>query len=106
VFLKFEKGGKAVATTGGMMIGLAPLVAIGALIVWLVTFVVARYVSVASMAAALSLPVFAFALAESWPVRIVTFLAAGAILFLHRENIKRLFAHREPRVQLAAMFKR
>jgi acyl phosphate:glycerol-3-phosphate acyltransferase len=106
VFLKFEKGGKAVATTGGMMIGLAPLVALGALIVWVVTFVVARYVSVASMAAALSLPVFAFALAESWPVRIVTFLAAGAILFLHRENIKRLFAHREPRVQLAAMFKR
>ena len=77
IFLKFEKGGKAVATTGGMMIGLAPLVALGALIVWLVTFVVARYVSVASMAAALSLPVFAFALAESWPVRIVTFLAAG-----------------------------
>ena len=33
VFLKFEKGGKAVATTGGMMIGLAPLVALGALIV-------------------------------------------------------------------------
>ena len=40
-------------------------------------------------------------------MRIVTFfLAAGAIFFLHRENIKRLFAHREPRVQLAAMFKR
>ena len=106
IFLKFEKGGKAVATTGGMMIGLAPLVALCALIVWIVTFVVARYVSVASMAAALSLPVFAFVLAESWPVRIVTFLAAGAILFLHRENIKRLFAHREPRVQLAAMFRR
>jgi glycerol-3-phosphate acyltransferase PlsY len=106
IFLKFEKGGKAVATTGGMMIGLAPLVALCALIVWIVTFVVARYVSVASMAAALSLPVFAFVLAESWPVRIVTVLAAGAILFLHRENIRRLFAHREPRVQLAAMFKR
>lgn len=106
VFLKFERGGKAVATTGGMMIGLAPLVAVGALIVWAVTFLVARYVSVASMAAALSLPVFAFALAESWPVRIVTFLAAAAILFLHRENIKRLFGHREPRVELAGMFKR
>jgi glycerol-3-phosphate acyltransferase PlsY len=106
VFLKFEKGGKAVATTGGMMIALAPLVAAGALIVWFVTFVVARYVSVASIAAALSLPVFAFALAETWPVRIVTLAAAGAIVFLHRENIRRLFAHREPRVQLAAMFRR
>jgi glycerol-3-phosphate acyltransferase PlsY len=106
VFLKFERGGKAVATTGGMMIGLAPLVAAGALIVWFVTFLVARYVSVASIAAALSLPVFAFALAESWPVRIVTLAAAGAIVLLHRENIKRLFARREPRVHLAAMFRR
>jgi glycerol-3-phosphate acyltransferase PlsY len=106
LFLRFEKGGKAVATTGGVMIGLAPLVAAGALIVWLVTFLVARYVSVASMAAALSLPVFAFVLAESWPVRIVTLAAAGAIVFLHRDNIRRLFAHREPRVHLAAMFRR
>jgi glycerol-3-phosphate acyltransferase PlsY len=30
----------------------------------------------------------------------------GRIVFLHRENIRRLFAHKEPRVQLAAMFKR
>ena len=70
------------------------------------TFVGARYVSVASMAAALSLPVFAFAVGESWPVRIVTVAAAGAIVLLHRENIKRLFARREPKVELAGMFRR
>jgi acyl phosphate:glycerol-3-phosphate acyltransferase len=106
VFLKFERGGKAVATTAGVMIGLAPLVALALFIVWGVTFVGARYVSVASIAAALALPVFAFAVEESWPVRIVAVAAAGAIVLLHRENIKRLFAHREPRVQLAAMFRR
>jgi len=106
IFLKFEKGGKAVATTGGVILGLAPLVALCALVVWVVTFVVARYVSVASMAAAVSLPVFAFVLDESWPVKIVTLAAAGGIVFLHRENIRRLFAHKEPRVQLAAMFRR
>ena len=106
IFLKFEKGGKAVATTGGVILGLAPLVALCALIVWVVTFLIARYVSVASMAAALSLPVFAFVLEESWPVRIVTLAAASGIVFLHRENIRRLFAHKEPRVQLAAMFRR
>ena len=49
---------------------------------------------------------FAFALAESWPVRLVTIAAAVAIVFLHRENIRRLFAHREPKVELAAMFRR
>ena len=106
VFLKFERGGKAVATTGGVMIGLAPLVALGGLLVWGVTFLVARYVSVASMAAAVSLPVFAFALDESWPVKLVAIAAAGAIVFLHRENIRRLFARREPRVELEAMFRR
>jgi glycerol-3-phosphate acyltransferase PlsY len=106
VFLKFERGGKAVATTGGVMIGLAPLVAVGALAVWALTFLGARYVSVASMAAALSLPVFAFAVGESWPVRFVTLAAAAAIVLLHRENIKRLFARREPKVELAGMFRR
>ena len=106
IFLKFERGGKAVATTGGVLLALAPLVGLLAGGVWVLTFLVARYVSVASIAAALSLPVFAFALDESWPVRILTLAGAAAVVFLHRENIRRLFAHKEPRVQLAAMFKR
>jgi glycerol-3-phosphate acyltransferase PlsY len=53
-----------------------------------------------------SVPVFAFALDESWPVKILALAGAAAVVFLHRENIRRLFAHREPRVQLAAMFRR
>jgi glycerol-3-phosphate acyltransferase PlsY len=106
VFLRFERGGKAVATTGGVLLGLAPEVALLSLGVWILTFLVSRYVSVASMAAAVSVPVFAFALEESWPVKILALAGAAAVVFLHRENIKRLFAHREPRVQLAAMFRR
>jgi glycerol-3-phosphate acyltransferase PlsY len=106
VFLRFERGGKAVATTGGVLLGLAPEVAVLSLGVWILTFLVSRYVSVASMAAAVSVPVFAFALEESWPVKILALAGAAAVVFLHRENIKRLFAHREPRVQLAAMFRR
>jgi glycerol-3-phosphate acyltransferase PlsY len=106
VFLRFERGGKAVATTGGVLLGLAPAVALLALGVWILTFLVSRYVSVASMAAAVSVPVFAFALEESWSVKILALAGAAAVVFLHRENIKRLFAHREPRVQLAAMFRR
>jgi glycerol-3-phosphate acyltransferase PlsY len=106
IFLRFERGGKAVATTGGVLLGLAPEVALLSLGVWILTFVVSRYVSVASMAAAVSVPVFAFALDESWPVKILALAGAAAVVFLHRENIRRLFAHREPRVQLAAMFRR
>jgi glycerol-3-phosphate acyltransferase PlsY len=106
LFLGFERGGKAVATTGGVLLGLAPVVALLAAGVWVLTFLVARFVSVASMSAALSVPVFAFALGESWPVKILALAGAAAVVFLHRENIRRLFAHKEPRVELAAMFKR
>jgi acyl phosphate:glycerol-3-phosphate acyltransferase len=106
IFLRFERGGKAVATTGGVLLGLAPWVALLALGVWILTFLVSRYVSVASMAAAVSVPVFAFALDDSWPVKILALAGAAAVVLLHRENIKRLFARREPRVQLAAMFRR
>lgn len=106
LWLKFERGGKAVATTGGVLLGLAPVVALLALGVWVLTFFVARYVSVASMTGALSVPVFAFVLDESWPVKILGLGGAAAVVFLHRENIKRLFARREPRVQIATMFRR
>jgi glycerol-3-phosphate acyltransferase PlsY len=106
LLLKFERGGKAVATTGGVLLGLAPVVALLALGVWVLTFLVARYVSVASMTAAVSVPVFAFVLDESWPVKILGLAGAGAVVFLHRENIRRLFARREPRVQIATMFRR
>jgi acyl phosphate:glycerol-3-phosphate acyltransferase len=106
LLLKFERGGKAVATTGGVLLALAPAVALLGLGVWMLTFVVARYVSVASMTAAVAVPLFAFVLDESWPVRVLALAGAAAVVFLHRENIKRLFARREPRVQLAAMFRR
>lgn len=106
LLLKFERGGKAVATTAGVVLGLAPVVALLAAGVWLLTFLVARYVSVASMAGAISIPVFAFALDESWPVKILGLAGAAAVVFLHRENIRRLLDRKEPRVQLAALFRR
>ncbi|MER3487418.1 MAG: acyl-phosphate glycerol 3-phosphate acyltransferase, partial [Chloroflexota bacterium] len=59
LFLGFARGGKMVATTGGAFLGVAPVVGgIGAG-VWIVTFLVTRYASVASMVAACSLPVAA-----------------------------------------------
>src|SRR5436309_6302045 len=66
LFLRWQRGGKVVATTGGAFLGVAPVVGgIGAG-VWIVVFLVFRYASLASIVAALSMPVIAASLAEPW----------------------------------------
>src|SRR6187401_1589301 len=59
LFLGFQKGGKTVATAGGTFLGVAPVLGLAGLVVWVVTFLLTRYASVASMVAAVSLPVLA-----------------------------------------------
>src|SRR5436305_8140749 len=77
LFLRFQRGGKMVATCGGAFLGLAPLVGgIGAA-VWIAVFLLLRYASLASIVAALALPVVAVLLEEPWPV-VVFAAAAGA----------------------------
>jgi glycerol-3-phosphate acyltransferase PlsY len=97
LFLRFEKGGKTVATAGGAFLGVAPVVGgIGALI-WIVTFLLFRYSSLASILATASLPVIAVLLGEPWPVIAFGALAAVAVVLLHRANIARLRAGTENR---------
>ena len=97
LFLRFEKGGKAVATCGGAFLGVAPVVGgIGAA-VWILVFVLFRYASVASIMAALSLPLIAVALGEPWPVIAFGSIAAVAVILLHRPNISRLRSGTETR---------
>src|SRR3989454_10630976 len=68
LFLRFAKGGKMVATTGGAFLGVAPLVGgIGAG-GWVVVFLLTRYASVAPLLAAPAPPALAAALASGWPV--------------------------------------
>jgi len=100
LFLRFAKGGKAVATCGGAFWGLAPIVAAVGLAVWIVVFLAFRYASVASILAAISLPIVAVGIGEPWPVIAFGALAALAVLVLHRANLKRLRAGTENRFQL------
>jgi glycerol-3-phosphate acyltransferase PlsY len=100
LFLKFEKGGKMVATTGGAFLGIAPLVAAVGLVVWLLVFLVSRYASLASIVGAVSLPIAAVLLGYSWPEVVFAVLAAAAVLFLHRGNMKRLLRGEENRFTL------
>jgi glycerol-3-phosphate acyltransferase PlsY len=97
LFLRWRRGGKVVATCGGAFLGVAPLVGgIGAA-VWIAVFLLFRYASLASIAAALSLPLVAVALDQSWPVVAFAAGAAAAVVVLHRSNIARLRAGTESR---------
>jgi acyl phosphate:glycerol-3-phosphate acyltransferase len=100
LFLRFERGGKMVATCGGAFLGLAPVVGGIAAGVWLLVFLLFRYASVASMLAALSLPAVAAAIGEPWPVIVFGALAGVGVVFLHRANIARLRAGTENRARL------
>src|SRR5919197_5051135 len=100
LFLRFSKGGKMVATTGGAFLGVAPAVGGLGAAVWIVLFAVTRYASVASMGAALSLPALAAALGYGWPVIAFGGAAGAGVVVLHRANIRRLLAGTESRFVL------
>lgn len=100
LFLGWKRGGKIVATTGGAFLGVAPVVGgIGAG-VWILTFLLFRYASLASIVAGLSLPALAVGLGYPWPVIAFAGVAAAAIVVLHRANIRRLLAGTESRFDL------
>ncbi len=100
LFLRFAKGGKMVATCGGALLGLAPLVGLIGIVVWVVVFALTRYASVSSILATASLPLAALLLDEPWPVVVFTTAAAVGVVLLHRPNLARLRAGTETRVQL------
>ena len=98
VFLKLH-GGKGVATTIWVLLGAAPLIAGACLFVWLAAFAICRYVSVGSLAAAVTLPVAQLImhrpLAEIW----LGVALAALIILRHRANLARLAQGREHRIR-------
>ena len=100
VFLRFEKGGKMVATAGGALVALAPLAAFISIALWLVVFVVTRYASLASIVTALALAVLVVVLDYPWPIIAFGIAGAAAVIVLHRQNIRRLRGRTEHRFEL------
>lgn len=98
VFADF-RGGKAVATLFGVIIGLMPLPAAGSLGVFMVVFLIFRYVSLGSILAGISLPVMVYFLTDH-PVQLMIFsiLIACLVLVTHRRNITRLAKGKESRI--------
>ncbi len=100
------RGGKGVGTGAGVMFALAPLVALTALIIWVIVVTATRYVSLGSMLAALSLTPLLFlqgALFDAPPggaLLIFAVLLTIGVLVSHRANIGRLLERRENRLSL------
>jgi acyl phosphate:glycerol-3-phosphate acyltransferase len=104
IFLRF-KGGKGVATSAGVFIGLIPMSVGIALLVFLITVAISKYVSLGSILAALSLLIVQFYYtwkAEFQQLEYLIFVAVICvfIIFKHKENIKRLIAGNENKLQL------
>lgn len=101
VWLRF-RGGKGVATSAGVLLGLMWPAVLSVFIVWLVLFKATRYVSVASIGAAFSLPLFVLLYLR---IRMLTgnsllpfsILIAGVVIWRHRSNIQRLLHGNEQR---------
>ena len=100
LFLRFARGGKTVATTGGVGLAVAPLATLAAAGVWIAIFLAARYASVASILAATTLPLFAVLFGASTPVLVFAVAGALVVVLLHRANIRRLRSGTESRFRL------
>ncbi len=103
IFLSF-KGGKGVAASTGVLIGLDPITVSIAIIIFLTVFLLSKYVSLGSITAAVCLPVLIvvrYSLANRAvpiPLLIFSMVIAMIVLYRHKANIGRLLRGEENRV--------
>ncbi|ACV62938.1 protein of unknown function DUF205 [Desulfofarcimen acetoxidans DSM 771] len=100
VFLNF-KGGKMVATGLGVLLATnstTPIVALVAFLIWLLFVGVSRYVSLGSIAAAVSVSITMLVLKEPWQVLVFGFTASVLAIYKHSSNIKRLLNGTENKI--------
>jgi glycerol-3-phosphate acyltransferase PlsY len=109
IYLKF-KGGKGVATSLGVAIGLWPYYTVCALFagaIWILTVLIWRYVSLASIIASIAFPIIliiaiiirpSWEFVSLWPLLIAATAIPLMVIIRHRENIKRLIAGTESKI--------
>ena len=92
------RGGKGVATGAGAFAILAPSATLCALLVFVVVVSFSRTVSLASVLAAMALPISAHFLGARWPVSAAAAVMAALVIVRHRDNLVRLFRGTESRL--------
>ena len=91
IFLLWKGGGKGVATAGGVFLALAPIPALASMLTFILVVFLTGYVSVASLTAAVVLPVVLGAVGGVHsPLFIVSVVIAVFVFWTHRANIGRL----------------
>jgi glycerol-3-phosphate acyltransferase PlsY len=97
VFAGF-RGGKAVATSGGVILFCAPFMFITVVIVFFLSLYITKYVSLSSMIAGITAVIYAII---NWNLAlfIVVLLLASFVIYRHRANIKRIMNKTEPKIK-------
>lgn len=96
-WLRF-KGGKGIATSAGVLIAWVPVALLITLASWILVFALSRYVSLASIIAAVVLPFAVWGTGEAQTMIIIATVLSLLAIYKHRSNIKRLIAGTENRV--------
>lgn len=96
VFAKF-KGGKAVATSGGIILGVNPLLFLAIIITFLLTLYLFKYVSLASMLTGVVGSIISFFMNDTLLFVLVIVLTVF-VIYRHLDNIKRIINKTEPKI--------
>lgn len=96
IFAKF-KGGKAVATSGGIILGLNPLLFLVMLLTFFMTLYLSKYVSLASMVTGVVSTIIAFFLKDYLLFALILALTLF-VIYRHKDNIKRIINKTEPKI--------
>jgi acyl phosphate:glycerol-3-phosphate acyltransferase len=94
VWLKF-RGGKGVAATLGVALGLAPLILLPSLVIWIAVFAWKKFVSLASILSLISFPIFACIFGCPVYTTIFSVAICAIVIYKHKENIRRLINGQE-----------
>jgi glycerol-3-phosphate acyltransferase PlsY len=96
-FVNF-KGGKGVATSAGVFMGLAPLPMLVAVVVFGLVLALTRMVSAGSILAATAMTISVFLLPTPFPIQVLTVVVALLVIYKHRTNIQRILAGNESKI--------